>query len=232
MTAVSGLSGVGAVTDKRNLMPLGSSTTLDTVGYNRLPAGAAKTLSELFASVDAYLKNGYQEYTDFDDLVSDPAAPGASKRRLYFKNGLMYERQNGGTITPIGSGGGGGGAGANWQPVAGAGPTENYEYDEKVWLFEQGITQKLTLWVRVPSSYIAGRPVSMKALFYSPGATNNWKFQAVATLIRKNNDAITSTTNQNSANTGDKTNTVANRVVEASIDLSAALGTINSVGNS
>lgn len=233
VTTVTGLAGSGAVTDSRSLLPVGSSTTINTTGYQRLPVGVAKTLAELFAASDALFKNGYFEYFDIDELGADPAAPAAlsNKRRIYSKGGVVYVRDQlpGAAITPLGSGGGGGGGGANWQPVAGAGPVEDFEYDEKVWKFEQAAGQELTLWVRVPSSYLAGRQIKLKGMLYSPGASNNWKVQAQSTLVRKNNDAITSTANQQTANSGDITNAVANRLVEVSIDLSSSLGAINSV---
>lgn len=231
VTAVSGLSGGGAVTDTRALMPVGSLTTINTVGKQRVTAGAAVSISQLITDIDALLKNGNFEYFDMEDLEADPAAPlTADYHRLYMKEGIPYFRSTGGAITPLGSGGGGGGGGANWQPVAGLGPVEDYEYSEKVWDFEIGAAQALTLWVKVPSSYIAGRKISMKAAFYSPSTSNVWRFQTVAALVRKNNDAITSTANQNTQNSGDITNAVANRMNELSFDLTSSVGTINSLG--
>lgn len=228
VTAVTGIANGAAITDTRSLMPIGSSTTVNTTGFQRLPAGSAKTLLELFTSIDGFLKFGYFNYSDFDELGADPAAPGASKVRLYYKGGVWYGRSASG-ITPLGSGGGGGGGGANWVPVSGLGPVQDNEYDEKVWLFEQGAGQKLTLWAKVPTSYLAGRQIKMKGGFYSPSAADDWKVQAVCTLIRKNNDAVTSVANQNTSNSGDIVNAVANRFNEISLDLSTTLGAINSV---
>lgn len=233
VTAVTGIANGGAITDSRALMPIGSSTTVNTTGFQRLPAGAAKTLLELFTASDALFKNGYFNYFDIDELVADPAAPAAAsgKRRIYSKNGVVYVRDQapGGAITPLGSGGGGGGGGANWVPVAGIGPVEDNEYDEKVWLFEQGAGQKLTLWAKVPTSYLAGRPIKMKGGFYSPSSSDDWKIQATCSLVRKNNDAVTSVANQNVSNSGDIVNAVANRFNEISLDLSTTLGAINSI---
>jgi hypothetical protein len=228
VTAVTGIANGAAITDTRSLMPIGSSTTVNTIGFQRLPAGAAKTLLELFTSADQFLKFGYFNYSDFDELGADPAAPGASKVRLYYKGGVWYGRSASG-ITPLGSGGGGGGGGANWVPVSGLGPVVDNEYDEKVWLFEQGAGQKLTLWSKVPTSYLAGRQIKMKGGFYSPSSADDWKVQATCTLIRKNNDAVTSVANQNVSNSGDIVNAVANRFNEISLDLSTTLGAINSV---
>ena len=53
--------------------------------------------------------------------------------------------------------------------------------------------------------------------------------QIVTSLIRKDVDAISSTTNQNTSDSGDKTNTVANQYRKLDINLSNATGQINSV---
>lgn len=231
VTAVSGISGPGAITDLRSIVPIGGGIQLNTLGKVRVTAGASVPLATLISDIDNLLKFGYQEYTDFEDLSSDPAAPTAAsnKKRFYCKNGVFYFRDEapGGLITPIGSGGGGGGGGANWQPVSGLSPTESYEYDEKVWQFEKDATQALTLWVRVPAGYLSGRQITMKGGFYSPASADQWKFQAVTTLIRKNNDAITSVANQHTDDSGDITNAVANRMNELSFDLSSSVGAIN-----
>lgn len=128
----------------------------------------------------------------------------------------------------FGAGGGGGGGGANWQPVLGSGPIESYEFNEKVWLYSVGITQTLELWVKVPTSYSSGSPVTFTGLFYSNLASNNWAVFLRTYLIRKNTDAITSTTNSATVTSADFTNTVANQIREVSLTIAAA-GTINSV---
>lgn len=129
-----------------------------------------------------------------------------------------------------GSGGGGGG-GANWQPTIGLAPTESYEFSEKVWLYQQSGLQSLTLWVKVPNSYTAGQ-ITLKGGFYSPSASNQFKIQAVATLVRTGTDAIDSTSNQTTVNSGDITNTVAKRLRTISFALSDSTGKINSVSSS
>lgn len=225
--AAVGLSGSVDVTDKRSLMPLGSSTTLNTLGFSRLPAGAAKTLIELFTSTDGFLKNGYFEYFDIDDLVSDPAAPAAGKARVYSKGDVRYVRTSTG-ITPLGSGGGGGGA-LKWTAPAGVGPVEEEEFSEMVFKFEQGLTQKVVAFIKVPDSFIAGRKISMIFGVYSPSASNQFKLQSTAYLVRKNNDAIDSVANSLANNTGDLTNTVAKRYRQLSLDLTSSLGAINAL---
>ncbi len=227
VTASTGLDS-GDVTDLRDLMPIGGGLTTDTTDLERITADAALTFDQALASIDAWLKNGYFEYTDLDDLTVDPAAPGADKVRLYFKDGVLYFMDSSAVATPVGTGGGGGG-GANWQPVSGLSPVEDFEYDEKVWKFETGALQAITLWRRVPADYIAGSQVTMKGAFYSPSASNVFEFQAVTSLVRKNNDAIDSVANQNTDDTGDITNAVAKRMRELTFDLSAADGEINNV---
>lgn len=59
VTAVTGLSGSGAVTDTRTLVPLGESITINTTGFDRFTAGAAIPLSQLWSEADTFAKWGY-----------------------------------------------------------------------------------------------------------------------------------------------------------------------------
>ena len=232
VTAVTGMSGSGAVTDFRAIMPILNKTAIDTLGKLRLTAGASTSLDTLFADIDALLVDGRLNTNTFDDSVSDPAAPAtAGQKKLYLKGNLLFLRDSvpdGSAITPVGSGGGGGGGGANWVGGAPA-PVEDEEFNEKIWKFAQGATQSLVLYAKVPQGYVAGRQIVSKLGVYSPSISNEFSMQVVTTLLRKNVDAITSTTNQNTSNSGDLTNTVANQYREISIDLSNATGQINGV---
>ena len=227
--AVTGLAGSGAVTDTRSLMPIGGSATINSLAFVRLTQSASLSIQQALQEVDNFIKFGHFEYSDFNDLGASPAAPAAGRKRLYFRGDVAYFRNSGGTEFPLGSGGGGGGGGANWQPEAGGAPSEDFEYTEKVWLYEQGLTQKLILWVKVPAGFLAGRQVQFKGHLYSPSAADQWKMQVVTTLVQKNVDAITTTTNQNTADTGDITNTVANQLREVTVNLTTALGLVNGV---
>jgi hypothetical protein len=228
--AVSGLASGADITDKRVKLPVGGDIFLNTLGYQRLPAGATSTLSNLMASIDALLKNGYQNYEDWDVLGADPAAPGAAKVRVYHKSGTFFFRDNGGTITPLGSGAGGGG-GANWAADGASSPVEDRENGEKVWLFSQADAglQKLTLFVKVPQSYIAGRQILMYIGEYSPSAVNTQLMSSIASLVKKDVDAIGSTANQRTSTNTALTNTVANQYRQPSLDLTDATGRINAV---
>lgn len=232
VAAVSGIPNGTAITDERTIIPVGDLATVNTLTYNRLPAGGTTTVKALFDAADAFHYRGRFNYLDVEEINSptaEPSSPAALHQRLFYRDNVLYVKNSAGTKTPVGSGAGGGGGGANWQPIAGYSPLEDFEYNEKVWLFQQGEGQQLTLWVKVPNGYISGRQITLKFHAYSPSVSDKWKMQATSTLIRKNNDAITSTTNQNVANGGDYTNTVANRLVEQTIILSSSSGTINSI---
>ena len=224
--AVTGIAGAGSITDTRSLMPLGGSIALNTVGFDRIPASSGESLDSIIAAIDAFLTSGHQTFTDLDDLSADPEAPSDGRQRMYVKGGVAYLQNSSGSKSPMGSGGGGGGGGANWQPVSGLGPIEDQEYDEKVWHFEQGQGQAITLWVKVPTSYISGRQIKMRVGHYSPGTTGAWLFQAKATLVRRNLDPIDTTVHNYNSTNGDVTNSVANQYQEVVYDLSSSLGAI------
>lgn len=230
VTAVSGLSGSGAVTDTRTKMPISSLTTVNTTGYTRVTAGATTTIAQLIADIDALLKRGWYDYFDLDvQAGADPASPSAGKNRLYIaSDGTFYRKDSSGTKTPVGAGGGGGG-GIRWNPVSGSAPIADEEYSDQIYLFEQSAGQKLVAYLKVPESFISGRQIQLFLDAYSPSASNQWKVQATTTLIRKNLDAVDSTTNQKVANSGDKTNTVAKQMRSLTLDLTGSDGTVNSV---
>lgn len=228
--AVSGVTGSGDITDKRTKLPVGGDITFNTSGYVRLPSGTSVSLTTILASIDQQLKYGYQTYEDFDVVSVDPASPGANIVRQYFKSGTFYYRDSTGAITPIGSGGGGGG-GANWYGAPGTSAVEDTDNGEKIWLFDatnKGVTtQKVELFVRVPSSYLSGRQISMYIGIYSPSSANTILMLAQSTLIRKNNDAMTSVANQRLTTNTALTNTVASMYREVSLDITDATGKIN-----
>lgn len=223
VNAVTGLSGSGDVSDERTLMPVGGSATINSLPFVRLTAMAGLTIQQACAEIDNFLKFGYQNYTDYDVLGADPAVPAVNRVRLYHKGGVWYSRENGGAVTPIGSGGGGGGGGAEWLGDA----LEVDENAAKVKQFQQSAGQKETLWIKVPQGYLAGRQIFAYLNAYSPSSADQWKFQVVATLIRKNQDAVTSVANQRTINSGDITNTVANQDRQLSFDITSATGQIN-----
>lgn len=223
VTAVTGMSGSGAVTDKRNLMPIGGASTINSLAFVRLTPSAGLTLQAGLAEVDALLRDGELRQNDFEDRVTDPAVPPASHVRLYNKGGLLFIRESGGTVTPVGSGAGGGGGGADWKGDA----LEVEEFDQKTWQYAQGGGQQMTLFIKIPQGYLTGRQIKMYLGAYSPSAADQWKLQTVTSLVRKNQDAVNSVANQHTANTGDITNDNANEFREVTTNLTDATGLIN-----
>jgi len=128
------------------------------------------------------------------------------------------------------SGGGGGGGGLQWNPVEGEAPQSVQENSERVYLFENGITQKLSVWLKVPSSYIAGSQITMRLAMYSPSAANTIFMTTTAYLVREGTDGTDSVANSHASTNSALTNTVANQYREFTTDIGNASGQINSVG--
>ena len=225
VTAVTGMSGAGAVTDSRTKIPIGALTAINTSGYERLTAGPATPLSTLFADIDALLKNGYFEYYDIDEIGSPPGSPAPSKRRIYFYNEVLYQKNSAGTAIPIGTGGGGGGGLVMTAPD-GIAPIPAEENSVDVFKYEAGGSQELDVFMRVPESYIAGFQIKLFAGIYSPSAANTILLKANAALVRVNQDAISSPiANRDSTNSA-LTNTVANQYRKVEMDLTDGSGKI------
>lgn len=145
-------------------------------------------------------------------------------------DGKLYAYRNNGAasviqVNPVSSN-----AEMTWQPVAGLAPQDTYEFDDRAILFSQGSGQSATMIVRVPSTYLTGSQIILKLGHYSPGTSNNFKLHTVTNLIRKNTDAVNSTTNQYTSTNGDQAlATPANKYFEISYDVTDSTGKINSV---
>ena len=224
VTAVTGIAVSGAITDTRTLMPLGASSTIDSLAFVRLTTSATLTLQQAFSETDALLKDGKADTNILQDSVTDPAVPvGALSLKLFNKGGLLFTREPGGPVTPVGGGGGGGGGGANWIGDA----LEVVEFGESVKKFAQADAAKEQLYIKVPQSYLVGRQIKIFLGHYSPSATNEFKMQVISSLIRKGQDAVNSTANQETNDSGDITNDNANEFRELAIDVTDATGLIN-----
>ena len=141
----------------------------------------------------------------------------ADKARLYANGAWGY------------IGGGGGGSSLDWIEDADA-PVASFEYSQRVYGFEDALTQNLYSAVRVPSTYTAGGQINLRGVFYANGTSNTVLFSTVATLIRTGTDAVTSTTNQRTSTNSAVTLAVtANRPNSFVCDLTSSTGTINSV---
>jgi hypothetical protein len=135
-------------------------------------------------------------------------------------------------VTPTTSAGGAGSLNW-WQPDDGSGTpaasiTEN---GQQAYLFSDSLSQEVRAWLKVPTGYIAGNQVTLKAAHYSPGiSSGTMLISTKATLVRRSVDAVSSTTNQRvSTNTAITISATANRYEEASCDLTSSSGQINGV---
>jgi hypothetical protein len=225
VSAVTGIANQAAITDTRSLMPVGGNIVLDTLGFERLTASASTPLSTLISDIEGFLVAGLQDYVDIVENNSPDAevgTPATDRQRLFYRDGTLFLKDDTGAKTPVGSGGGGG-AGARWLGSA----VESEEYSQEVKKFSQGASQTETLYVKVPSGYVPGRQISCFLGAYSPSSSNEWRFQIVSTLIRQDQDALTSTANQETNNSGDIVNDQADEFKTFSINLSSSSGAIN-----
>jgi hypothetical protein len=132
-------------------------------------------------------------------------------------------------VQGAGSAGGGGGSGLIWNPVSGSAPVSDEEFNELVYLYENGLTQNLQVYLKVPDTYQVGKQVNLRLAHYSPSNSDTVLLRTVATLIRKNLDAMDTSTNTHTSTNTAVTNSVANRYREIVCDLTTASGQVNSV---
>lgn len=157
-------------------------------------------------------------------LVIGEVAVNTFDGRLYGKgnNGADFIYEIGGNYRNV--------VAPNWNDVGGFAATASFEFDQLVYGYTQGAIQSLTAWVRVPNWYLAGRQISLRADFYSPSIANNFNVQVTSTLIRKNTDAVTSLSNQQTVTSGDTLNSAtANVLREIVFNLSDGTGKINGI---
>jgi hypothetical protein len=109
-------------------------------------------------------------------------------------------------------------------------PLPDIENNVRVYKYGAGDTQYLYALVRVPTSYLAGTQINMKAMFYSPSTSNTVLLTSVATLIQKDATAIDSVTNQRTSTNSAVTNAApANKPRTVTLDLTSSTGQINAV---
>ena len=125
---------------------------------------------------------------------------------------------------------GGGGGSLTWNPQAGYAPLLDEENGEAVYLFENNVTQRLVAFVKVPPSYNAGSQVKAYIGIYTTATSNNIFMKSTSYLIRKETDAVTSTTNSHASTNSEITNSApASKLRVIELDLTDADGEVNSV---
>lgn len=129
-----------------------------------------------------------------------------------------------------GVGGGGGGGSLLWVEDTDS-PTPIIEFNNRVYAFASGLSQKLYALIKVPNSYSAGTQIKMRMNFYSPDSSGTALVQTVATLIRSGTDAISSTANQRSSTNSAVTLGAGTVSIPQAVlfDLTDTSGNINSV---
>ena len=128
-----------------------------------------------------------------------------------------------------GLGGGGGGGSLIWNEVPGQAPTRAFLAGERVYEYQEGLTQKLTAWIRVPDSFGGGSQIKVKIGFaVNSAGTDDVRMLTTTTLIEPG-DAVTSTTDQYTPTPVDTTlSGTANALNNLEIELTNASGLINS----
>jgi len=123
-----------------------------------------------------------------------------------------------------------GGYGFTWNPKAGSAPLEDFENGEKIYEFQNNVTQFLVAFIKVPEGYVAGTQIKLYIGYYTSSTTNNVFLVTDTYLIRESTDAVTSTTNKHdSTNTEDTNGSPGSRYNKVELDLTDADGEINSV---
>lgn len=108
------------------------------------------------------------------------------------------------------------------------GPTRDIENNMSVLLFADALTQQISMLVKVPTWWVAGRQLSLKLNTYSPGSSGTNLISATTTLLEPGSSAASSTSNQHSSTNSAVSLASANRIESHSIDLTDGNGQINS----
>jgi hypothetical protein len=159
--------------------------------------------------------------------AANKPAVGNAGRLLWITDSKTVQVDNGTTWVNVGGGGGGGSI--LWTVDEANAAEQVTEFSQQVYKFSSANAQKLRCTLVVPSSYVAGSPISMKIHHYSPSSSNTILLSATANLVRSGTDAFGSTTNARSTTNAALTNSVANQLRQATLDLTSTIGQINGV---
>lgn len=125
--------------------------------------------------------------------------------------------------------GGGGGIVLEWEEQANS-PVKEIENNIAGYKFTNALAQELYSEFRVPDSYQAGNPITLKAKFYSPDTSGTVHFKTQSTLLGAASE-VTSTTNQRTSTNTAVTMSGANDNIpqEVEFDLTDGSGEVNAV---
>ncbi len=123
-----------------------------------------------------------------------------------------------------------GGSTLSWNPPDGQAPIKGEENGEVVYLFESGLTNKLTAFVKVPAGHENTDQITMKIGLYSPSTSNTMLLRTTTYLIRPDTDAVGSVANSHvSTNTALANVSPSEAFREVTLDLTDGSGQINAI---
>lgn len=221
--------------------PLGSKSKSHVLGTHATPATNAKlhragtakmqvvlgddaTAEGSSATTLAELSSRAENFT----FAGLPAF-GNAGRTVWVTDRLSFYVDTGTAWRVVGSGGGG--SSLKWEDGSNPPlPFQDAQYNQGR-LFMQGETQNIVAAIKVPSSYPGAIQIKATIEFYTADTAGTVLLQTVATLIRKNTDLISSTTNQRTSTNTAVTMTAGNtnRPIPVEFDLTDANGLINGV---
>lgn len=205
-----------------------NGTAANNIRLHRGASGVLQFVSGADATAEGTLSTSLNQVSGRAENYTDGTKPSAGNAgRILWLTDLQSALIDNGTSYQTLGGGGGGGA-LKWLED-GDSPLFGTENNCNVYFYQNALSQNLYTDIRVPNSYLAGRQINLRLLFYSPDTSNNVLFRTQATLIRTGTDAITSTTNQRTSTNSAVTLAVADRVESAVCDLTSSTGIVNSV---
>lgn len=182
-----------------------------------------------------YLRNtGTGELTRINNTSTPPITdfdieetPGLETTQIRVTNNSGAARDIALVLTQDGgaSGAAGGGVGFVWHQNPGVGPVEAIENGLEVYKFDDSHTQKLSASIQVPVGFTSGTRLRLRFSAYSPSSdSSTWRFELETTHLRDGVDAVTSTTNQLTVDSTDRTSSSADLLQNLDIILTDTLG--------
>lgn len=172
---------------------------------------------------------GELEFAQFENSAGNPTTGLATGRAIIDTSTGTCKYYNGtGWITfATGSGGSsGGGSSIAWSNEGPNAAMLQIENGNLVYLFGSGLSQILRTSLIAPQSLVSGSPITVYVGAYSPSTTNNFLVTATSYLVRKDSDAVTSTTLSRVTTNTALTNTVANMHRRIALDITDTAGKI------
>ena len=208
-----------------------NGTAANNVRLNRSANGVIQVVPGDDATAEGSDATSISQISARMENFTDAGKPAAGNagRVVWLTDLLSAQVDNGTSYQSLGGGGGGGALrfieAAN-APVRVPSAIGLDYYD-----YEPGLSQALYLIIKVPTTYLAGRPVAMSGLWQNADSSGNVLITATATLVRAGTDSVADVTNNHTSTNGAVTMSGANQDKSQAIsfDLSSATGTINSV---